>query len=154
MGVHFGEKLNIAGDLSFYQDLFYLCCVNAGVMVFKNPVSLAPTACGKPSEDKSTSVRSLIKNSLNLFIIFRLSATLPLFVYVLCVPVLWKGSSTGNRDACYSDLLLMCAFRQQVCVCASACARVCVSGLGQSGPRFRGGSQRQGQEMDLSWGIR
>lgn len=46
-GSTFWAKLNIAGGLSFYQDLFYLCCVNTGVMVFKNPISLAHTACGR-----------------------------------------------------------------------------------------------------------
>lgn len=72
-----------------------------------------------------------------------------IFVRLMC-PCTSMCSATGSKEACYSDLLLTSAFGQQVCMCVSVRVCIRVSGLGQSGPRFRGGSQCQGQEMDLS----
>ncbi len=68
-----------------------------------------------------------------------------------CVHVLLSMcSSTGSKEACYSDLWLMSSVGQQVCMCVSVHVYVCMSERGWSGLRFRGGSWCQGQEMDLS----
>lgn len=99
-GSAFGAKLNIAGGLSFYQDSFYLCCVNTGVMVFKNPLSLAHTACGKPSKDKSTSMCLCVWNSswlyyvVCLFIIYQVGCLRPcLYLSVFYVSVSYEKAA-------------------------------------------------------------
>lgn len=35
-------------------------------------------------------------------------------------------STTGSKEACYSDLLLTSAFGQQVCMCVSVCVYTCL----------------------------
>lgn len=41
-----------------------------------------------------------------------------------CLPCVSMCSSAGSKEACYSDLWLMSAFGQQVCMCVSVCVYV------------------------------
>lgn len=77
-------------------------------------------ACGKPSEDVFTAVCLFVAVFiLPVFFLgcFKFACVCP----SMFVCDLWTGSRAGSKEVCNSDLLLMSAFGQQVCVCAGVC---------------------------------